>query len=146
MARRYDLIQPNNTVLSEAWRGNRVAFILFQRVCMNIFMSSLLFPPMYGVLTSDTLCTVCIGTEVPSDLILVHDFKDHYSLQPAKEMTVDGKLAFHALYITCWNCGQHDLFVNIELNESITTFLQDNATRLSKEEWMRMYPGPTERM
>ena len=33
----------------------------------------------------------CIGTVLPDDLILVHEFADHYSLQPRKEMTVDGE-------------------------------------------------------
>lgn len=31
-----------------------------------------------------------IGTALPSDLILVHEFRDHYSLQARKEMTVEG--------------------------------------------------------
>ena len=31
-----------------------------------------------------------IGTHLPDDLILVHEFRDHYSLQARKEMTVEG--------------------------------------------------------
>lgn len=30
------------------------------------------------------------GTELPEDLMLVHERTDHYSLQPAKEMTLTG--------------------------------------------------------
>ncbi|CAI7625725.1 unnamed protein product [Penicillium glandicola] len=30
------------------------------------------------------------GTLLPDDLILVHEFRDHYSLQARKEMTVEG--------------------------------------------------------
>jgi hypothetical protein len=33
-----------------------------------------------------------VGTGIPDDLILVHEFKDHYSLQPREEMSVDGQL------------------------------------------------------
>jgi hypothetical protein len=36
-----------------------------------------------------------VGVELPDDLILVHEFGDHYSLQAAREMTVDG--TFHYL-------------------------------------------------
>ncbi|KMP05330.1 hypothetical protein DIZ76_015650 [Coccidioides immitis] len=31
------------------------------------------------------------GSPIPDDLILVHEFKDHYSLQARKEMTLDGE-------------------------------------------------------
>ena len=31
------------------------------------------------------------GTPLPDDLILVHEFKDHYSLQASKEMTLLGE-------------------------------------------------------
>src|SRR6266478_2440588 len=30
------------------------------------------------------------GTPLPEELILVHEFKDHWSLQPAKTMSLDG--------------------------------------------------------
>lgn len=32
-----------------------------------------------------------IGTDLPEDLLLVHERSDHYSLQPAAPMTIDGK-------------------------------------------------------
>ncbi|KAJ5710123.1 hypothetical protein N7493_009715, partial [Penicillium malachiteum] len=32
----------------------------------------------------------CIGIPLPSDLLIVHEFGDHYSLQPRREMTVEG--------------------------------------------------------
>ena len=31
------------------------------------------------------------GTRIPDDLLLVHERTDHYSLQPAKDMTLLGK-------------------------------------------------------
>ena len=31
-----------------------------------------------------------IGIDLPESLILVHEFRDHYSLQARKEMTVNG--------------------------------------------------------
>jgi hypothetical protein len=37
-------------------------------------------------LTEDALT----GVELPADLILVHEFRDHYSLQARREMTVSG--------------------------------------------------------
>ncbi|KPM45860.1 hypothetical protein AK830_g590 [Neonectria ditissima] len=33
------------------------------------------------------------GTSLPDDLLLAHERSDHYSLQPAKAMTLDGKLS-----------------------------------------------------
>ncbi|OQE40037.1 hypothetical protein PENCOP_c006G08969 [Penicillium coprophilum] len=32
---------------------------------------------------------IMVGTVLPEDLILVHEFRDHYSLQARKEMTVE---------------------------------------------------------
>ncbi|EFW17445.1 conserved hypothetical protein [Coccidioides posadasii str. Silveira] len=60
------------------------------------------------------------GTQVPDDLILVHEFKDHYSLQARKEMTVD------------------------DLNTKITGFLRMTAQCLTNEEWLWQYPMSTE--
>ncbi|KAL6857817.1 hypothetical protein ACO1O0_005260 [Amphichorda felina] len=62
------------------------------------------------------------GTEVPEDLILVHEGPDReeWSLQPAREMTLD------------------------ELNESITKFLLDSGSRMTREQWCKAYPKPTE--
>lgn len=33
------------------------------------------------------------GAQLPEDLLLVHERSDHYSLQAAKEMTLDGRCA-----------------------------------------------------
>ncbi|KAG6128453.1 hypothetical protein E4U12_005226 [Claviceps purpurea] len=33
------------------------------------------------------------GTSLPDDLVLVHERTDHYSLQPAKQMTIDSKFS-----------------------------------------------------
>ncbi|KAL2859976.1 uncharacterized protein BJX67DRAFT_386463 [Aspergillus lucknowensis] len=60
------------------------------------------------------------GVELPDDLILVHEFGDHYSLQARKSMTVD------------------------ELNAKITNFLTTSGERLTKEEWLKKYPQATE--
>ncbi|KAK2749687.1 hypothetical protein FQN57_005910 [Myotisia sp. PD_48] len=58
------------------------------------------------------------GVDVPRDLILVHEFADHYSLQARKEMTVP------------------------ELEEKIMAFLQGKGELLGKAEWMKRYPQP----
>lgn len=59
-------------------------------------------------------------TELPNDLILVHEFGDHYSLQARQEMTVE------------------------ELNTKITEFLASKGARLTREEWKQQYPKATE--
>ncbi|MCJ1268033.1 hypothetical protein MMC22_007919 [Lobaria immixta] len=60
------------------------------------------------------------GTNLPDDLILVHEIRDHYSLQAKKEMTVE------------------------ELNTKITEFFSKNGRTLTKEEWLEKYPEATE--
>ncbi|VUC22351.1 unnamed protein product [Clonostachys rosea] len=60
------------------------------------------------------------GTELPKDLILVHERSDHYSLQPATTM----KLA--------------------QFNQKVTNFLKLNSTVFTKEEWLQAYPKATE--
>ncbi|OAR02491.1 hypothetical protein LLEC1_08018 [Akanthomyces lecanii] len=61
------------------------------------------------------------GTHLPDRLLLAHERADHYSLQPARDMT---------LY---------------ELNEEIITrFLQENAVVYSKSQWLEAYPRPTD--
>lgn len=37
-------------------------------------------------------CLNYVGTELPEDLILVHEHTDHYSLQPAREMSLESKV------------------------------------------------------
>ncbi|KAF4549041.1 Hypothetical protein D9617_24g017550 [Elsinoe fawcettii] len=60
------------------------------------------------------------GTALPDDLILVHEFADHYSMQAAKPMTVK------------------------ELERSITQFLTTAGTRYTRDDWFARYPVPTE--
>ncbi|EGD87476.1 hypothetical protein H113_06073 [Trichophyton rubrum MR1459] len=60
------------------------------------------------------------GIRIPDDLILVHEFKDHYSLQARNIMTVE------------------------DLNAKITRFLEGSGRCLSKDEWLREYPEATE--
>ncbi|KAK2752224.1 hypothetical protein FQN54_008156 [Arachnomyces sp. PD_36] len=69
--------------------------------------------------------SVCVyavptGTQIPDDLILIHERDDHYSLQAKKEMTLD------------------------ELNTKITNFLEVKGQCLTKEQWLQRYPQPTE--
>ncbi|CAI6083446.1 unnamed protein product [Clonostachys chloroleuca] len=60
------------------------------------------------------------GTEIPNDLILVHERSVHYSLQPASIMTLE------------------------HFNKRITQFLTSNSTVFTKEEWLQMYPDATD--
>ncbi|KAL4786792.1 hypothetical protein BJX76DRAFT_354795 [Aspergillus varians] len=69
---------------------------------------------------STCIYSVPEGAPIPEDLILVHEFKDHWSLQAREEMTVDA------------------------LDAKITHFLRMEAQCFSKEEWLWQYPGPTE--
>ncbi|EGD95576.1 hypothetical protein TESG_03051 [Trichophyton tonsurans CBS 112818] len=64
--------------------------------------------------------TVPEGTELPNDLILVHEFADHYSLQAKEEMTVE------------------------ELNAKITNFLTTKGECLTRDQWLQKYPQATE--
>ncbi|KAM5467027.1 hypothetical protein MauCBS54593_005647 [Microsporum audouinii] len=70
--------------------------------------------------SSTYIYTVPAGIRIPEDLILVHEFKDHYSLQAREEMTVD------------------------DLNSKITRFLEGSGRCLTKEEWLSEYPEATE--
>ncbi|RWQ93080.1 hypothetical protein C8Q69DRAFT_81169 [Paecilomyces variotii] len=74
------------------------------------------FPEASGLYSSDT----CTGTVLPDDLILVHEFGDHYSLQAREEMTVE------------------------ELNSKINDFLTTKGQRFTKDEWLQRYPQATE--
>jgi hypothetical protein len=80
------------------------------------------------------------GVELPADLILVHEFRDHYSLQARREMTVSG---IHDLYALMPE--DRDMLTEVELDGKITEFLGTQGECLTKEEWGRRYPRPTER-
>ncbi|KAL4799668.1 hypothetical protein BDV19DRAFT_234378 [Aspergillus venezuelensis] len=75
-----------------------------------------------SILRGNSACiySVPAGTPLPDNLILIHEFRDHYSLQPREEMTVD------------------------DLNASITRFLQGKGRLFTKEEWLWQYPKPIE--
>ncbi|OAA63639.1 hypothetical protein SPI_03802 [Niveomyces insectorum RCEF 264] len=60
------------------------------------------------------------GTRLPMDLILVHERSDHYSLQPARMMTID------------------------DLNTKITDFLQRKGRIYKRDDWLKTYPTATE--
>ncbi|KAI2611995.1 hypothetical protein GGR54DRAFT_338782 [Hypoxylon sp. NC1633] len=69
----------------------------------------------------DTLVySVPEGTTLPDDLLLVHERSDHYSLQPARTMTLD------------------------ELNTTMTRFFITNARVFTREQWLKEYPKATE--
>ncbi|KAF2799226.1 hypothetical protein K505DRAFT_321302 [Melanomma pulvis-pyrius CBS 109.77] len=55
------------------------------------------------------------GTLLPEDLILVHEFKDHYSLQAARDMPLQ------------------------ELNNKITNFLENHGNVRDKDAWLQVY-------
>merc|ERR1712230_1810 len=60
------------------------------------------------------------GTMLPEGLVVVHEKADHYSLQPAEEMSL------------------------AELNAKINNFLNTKGVRLTKSEWQEKYPKATE--
>ncbi|KAH7327742.1 hypothetical protein B0I35DRAFT_415630 [Stachybotrys elegans] len=62
------------------------------------------------------------GTDLPEDLLLVHERSDHYSLQPAIPMTLEA------------------------LNTTITRFLLDNAQIFTREQWLHAYPKATDNL
>ncbi|KAI3201815.1 hypothetical protein CBS147311_4803 [Penicillium roqueforti] len=63
---------------------------------------------------------IMAGTHLPDDLILVHEFRDHYSLQARKEMTVE------------------------ELQAKIEALLATHGQRFTREGWLQRYPKATE--
>ncbi|KAI1307407.1 hypothetical protein F5Y03DRAFT_119108 [Xylaria venustula] len=63
---------------------------------------------------------VAKGTQLPDDLLLVHERTDHYSLQPAAPMSVD------------------------DLNSKITNFMWKVARVYSREHWLDAFPEATE--
>ncbi|OCK74366.1 hypothetical protein K432DRAFT_270578, partial [Lepidopterella palustris CBS 459.81] len=64
------------------------------------------------------------GTALPEDLILVHERSDHWPLQLAKEMAIDG------MYDTAYR--------------KITGFLGEKGKPMSIDQKQRKYPAPTE--
>ncbi|KND92483.1 hypothetical protein TOPH_02733 [Tolypocladium ophioglossoides CBS 100239] len=60
------------------------------------------------------------GTRLPDNLILVHERTDHYSLQPAQDMTLDA------------------------LNDKATSFFLAHAKLYTRNQWLKAYPTPTE--
>ncbi|KAL9099500.1 MAG: hypothetical protein Q9163_005005 [Psora crenata] len=58
------------------------------------------------------------GIKLPDDLVLVHEYSDHYSLQAAQDMTLE------------------------EINTKITNFLNEHAEKFTKEQWLKKYPEP----
>ncbi|KAH7389377.1 hypothetical protein DE146DRAFT_663911 [Phaeosphaeria sp. MPI-PUGE-AT-0046c] len=59
--------------------------------------------------------SVPAGTKLPDDLILVHEFKEHYSLQPARDMHIS------------------------DLDEKLTKFFQTYGNAKSKQAWLNAY-------
>ncbi|OJD13044.1 hypothetical protein AJ78_06459 [Emergomyces pasteurianus Ep9510] len=63
--------------------------------------------------------SVPAGTQLPEHLILVHEFRDHFSLQARTETTLE------------------------ELNTQITDFLTTKGERFTREQWLQKYPRAT---
>ncbi|KAG5289317.1 hypothetical protein I7I48_08616 [Histoplasma ohiense] len=63
--------------------------------------------------------SVPAGTQLPEHLILVHEFRDHFSLQARMEMTVE------------------------DLNAHITHFLTMQGECLTRGQWLHGYPQAT---
>ena len=75
-------------------------------------------------------------TQLPNGLVLVHEVGDHYSLQPAREMTLTG-LFFRPPVVGL-------RLILAELNTDINSFLTAKAQRMTKSEWLEKYPAATE--
>ncbi|PGH05162.1 hypothetical protein GX51_03061 [Blastomyces parvus] len=61
--------------------------------------------------------SVPAGTQLPEHLILVHEFRDHFSLQARTEMTLE------------------------DLNTRITNFLNTKGECFTRERWLLKYPS-----
>ncbi|KAI0972089.1 hypothetical protein F4678DRAFT_68024 [Xylaria arbuscula] len=59
-------------------------------------------------------------TQLPEDLLLVHERSDHYSLQPGVSMSTE------------------------ELNSKITEFMWKSARMYTREQWLEAFPEATE--
>jgi hypothetical protein len=88
--------------------------------------------------TGPSIRRLSTGIPLPEDLLLVHEFKDHYSLQPAREMSLDGRM------VPSFDSRTHFyLFSPLDLNHSITSFFKNHATKFTKEEWLAKYTRPS---
>lgn len=76
-------------------------------------------------------------TKLPNDLILVHERSDHYSLQAAREMPLEGKDSH--VYD---EVGRFSMTNIIELNHLITSFYETYGTIFTKEQWEARYNAP----
>ncbi|KAK8931643.1 hypothetical protein VCV18_000168 [Metarhizium anisopliae] len=79
------------------------------------------------------------GTRLPDDLVLVHERSDHYSLQPAVPMTVDGKFSCMPFRNVDQSLTRH-----LDMNARMTNFFRDNAQEFTRDEWLEAYPKATE--
>lgn len=70
------------------------------------------------------------GTELPEDLILVHEHTDHYSLQPAREMSLESKVQH--LQPSIYNLTT----LPLALNKKVTDFLLRNASQYTRQQWL----------
>ncbi|KAI1275389.1 hypothetical protein F5Y07DRAFT_175237 [Xylaria sp. FL0933] len=61
------------------------------------------------------------GTQLPDDLLLVHERSDHYSLQPGASMSIE------------------------DLNGKITDFMWKVARVYTREKWLEAFPEATEK-
>jgi hypothetical protein len=75
-------------------------------------------------------------TPLPKELILVHEHTDHYSMQPAVEMSLEGR--DERPKILSFSCFNHIL----DLNQRISQFLQASGTLYTTEHWLATYKLP----
>ncbi|PNY23832.1 Uncharacterized protein TCAP_06225 [Tolypocladium capitatum] len=75
------------------------------------------------------------GTHLPEHLLLVHERSDHYSLQPAKAMRLQGNSV---------DSKTTPSLTATDLNEHITDFFWRNAAVYTREQWLQAYPSPTD--
>ena len=78
MVPQWDRLGMRNCLLSNTLREA----ILLSMLCRQVSACSFM---MMNKLT-------LLGTELPEDLILVHEHSDHYSLQAAAEMSLEGNV------------------------------------------------------
>ncbi|KAJ5580250.1 uncharacterized protein N7459_006235, partial [Penicillium hispanicum] len=89
------------------------------------------------ILLGIMMLTKMEGIVLPDDLIIVHEFGDHYSLQARQEMTVEGRTPSPR------NDRPVLKIFFLELNHKITAFLGTYGTQYTRNEWLRQYSRAT---
>ena len=69
-----------------------------------------------------------IGTELPEQLVLLHEHTDHYSLQTMESVELEGNKTFHILYLG--DCYSN---ITLELNKRLTGFLRMKGEQMTQK-------------